>query len=95
MTDKITVIVSKETETRRRTVVQDQISAEVLGGNLKALLENLSSAFELARHSVKGARLAELSVSVSVGAEGKLAILGTGVAGSAEGGLELKFVFEK
>ena len=70
-----------------------KVSADRLKENLEEFTRALSHSFGALSRGVDGAKLEELSVQVTVGAEGSIKLLGTGGSASAEGSITLTYRF--
>jgi hypothetical protein len=68
-----------------------ELGVETLSENVSRFLAQIESIIGRAPEDVGSFRLNEFEVSAEVSAEGKLALIGTGVGVAAKGGLTFRF----
>jgi hypothetical protein len=71
--------------------IWEKIDPSVIKANLDKLLRGLGGAIPEADSHQTGYSLKEFEVSLKIGAKGEVGFLGTGVEGSGEASLKLKF----
>lgn len=94
MSKKMEIEVFADEGAKRSSGKLVKISSEKLRRNLESFTKALSQSFESVSSSVEGGRLSEITVHVTVGAEGSIKLLGSGGSASAEGGISLTYVFD-
>lgn len=74
------------------TICSSKIKVKDLKKEFQSSISNISELFSDLEEYIKQFSLDEITISLEISAEGKIAILGSGVSGSLNSGIQLKFV---
>lgn len=93
--EDLTLSVITNEQRRSKGEVIEEISAEKLRKNLESFTSALSHSFKSLSRGITGAQLEEITVQISVGAEGSVKLLGSGVSTNAEGSISLTYRIDR